>query len=52
MVVTTWSTEETEMVTADIDDRSFDVAVAEWWAEVTASFSQTTFYLFDPESWR
>lgn len=32
--------------------RPLDERLAEWWAGVREAVSQTTFFLFDPESWR
>ena len=49
-VATTWSTSEAE--TLDLDGRPLDDVVAGWWSDLTVNLSQTTFFLFDPESWR
>ena len=32
--------------------RPLDAAIADWLASVGESWSQLTFFLFDPESWR
>lgn len=32
--------------------RPLDETIAEWLASIGESFSQLTFFLFDPESWR
>jgi hypothetical protein len=32
--------------------RPLDQRLAAWWADMRETFSQTTFFLFDPESWR
>ncbi len=34
------------------DERPLDVRLAEWWAGVRDEWSQATFFLFDPNSWR
>jgi hypothetical protein len=36
----------------DLVGRPDPQSLAERWARVRESWSQTTFYLFDPESWR
>jgi hypothetical protein len=39
--------DQQELVGRPIDD-----VIADWLASVGESFSQLTFFLFDPESWR
>ena len=46
------ATAEDRPVAEDLVGRSFDDRIAEWWGSLTENLSQTTFYLFDPESWR
>jgi hypothetical protein len=41
-----------EADTIDLAGRSFDDRVRDWWANASATWSQTVFFLFDPESWR
>ncbi len=41
-----------EADTIELSGRSFDDRVREWWSNATANWSQTVFFLFDPESWR
>jgi len=36
----------------DLVGRPIDEVIADWLASVGESFSQLTFFLFDPESWR
>lgn len=36
----------------DLIGRPIDQAIADWLASVGESWSQLTFFLFDPESWR
>lgn len=36
----------------DLIGRPLDQAIAEWLAGVGESWSQLTFFLFDPDSWR
>ena len=36
----------------DLAGESLDERLIDWWAGVRESFAMTTFYLFDPESWR
>jgi hypothetical protein len=36
----------------ELGGRPFGAAALEWWASVREQVSMTTFYLFDPESWR
>jgi hypothetical protein len=49
-VVTTWSTTDAEAL--ELDGRPIDEIVAGWWSDLRVNLSQTTFFLFDPESWR
>ena len=39
-------------VAEDLEGRSFDDRLVEWWESLTTNLSQTTFFLLDPESWR
>jgi len=32
--------------------RPLDERLASWWADLCEAWSQSTFFLFDPESWR
>lgn len=36
----------------DLVDRPLDVTLAERWDTVRERWAQTTFFLFDPDSWR
>ncbi len=36
----------------DLVGTSIDERVAGWWSAVAETWAQTTFFLFDPESWR
>jgi hypothetical protein len=36
----------------DLGGQSLDERFSDWWASVREQFAMTTFYLFDPESWR
>ncbi|MEX2183863.1 MAG: hypothetical protein WEC14_05410 [Chloroflexota bacterium] len=36
----------------DLIGRPLDEIIADRWASISESWSQTTFFLFDPESWR
>jgi hypothetical protein len=38
--------------TVDLVGRPIEEVVAERWAMIRESWAQTTFFLFDPESWR
>ena len=38
--------------TVDLVGRPLDVVLAERWVILRESWAQTTFFLFDPESWR
>ena len=38
--------------TVDLVGRPLDVVLAERWVIFRESWAQTTFFLFDPESWR
>lgn len=41
--------------TSDVEDlagESIDERLSDWWAGVREQFAITTFYLFDPQSWR
>lgn len=42
----------TGAVTEELVGRPLDVVLRERWADVRRVWSQTTFYLFDPDSWR
>jgi hypothetical protein len=41
-----------ELDTVDLVGRPIDEEVAEAWGRVRDAWTQTTFFLFDPESWR
>jgi hypothetical protein len=43
---------EAEAETTDLVGEPLDDRIAERWSHIRQSWSQTTFYLFDPESWR
>lgn len=43
---------EAEADTIDLVGQPLDDRIAERWSHIRQSWSQTTFYLFDPESWR
>lgn len=43
---------EAETDTIDLVGRSLDARLAEEWSHIRDGWSQMTFYLFDPESWR
>ena len=36
----------------ELSGRPFGEATLEWWASFREQVAMTTFYLFDPESWR
>jgi hypothetical protein len=36
----------------ELDGRPVGVTLAERWADLRATWARTTFFLFDPESWR
>jgi hypothetical protein len=36
----------------DLDGESLDERLGEWWAGLREQVAITTFFLFDPESWR
>ena len=36
----------------DLAGRSLDERVRDWWEGLREQVAMTTFYLFDPESWR
>jgi hypothetical protein len=36
----------------ELAGRQFGEAALEWWASLREQVAMTTFYLFDPESWR
>jgi hypothetical protein len=38
--------------TVDLVGRPVDMVIAERWSLIRESWAQTTFFLFDPESWR
>jgi hypothetical protein len=38
--------------TVDLVGRPVEVVIAERWSLIRESWAQTTFFLFDPESWR
>jgi hypothetical protein len=46
------STESLSVDQLELVGRPIDEAVADWFASIGESFSQLTFFLFDPESWR
>ena len=48
------STDDPRVVADHVElvGRPLDATVAEWLASIGESWSQLTFYLFDPESWR
>jgi len=41
-----------EADTIELAGRSFDDRVRDLWTNASANWAQTTFFLFDPESWR
>jgi hypothetical protein len=41
-----------EAVPVDLVGRPLDAVIGDWLASVGESWSQLTFFLFDPESWR
>ncbi|CAN5582265.1 hypothetical protein BH20CHL7_BH20CHL7_14920 [soil metagenome] len=42
----------TDLPVEDLVGRPLDEIIADRWASISESWSQTTFFLFDPESWR
>lgn len=42
----------TDVERFELVGRPFDERIAEWLASVGEAWSQLTFFLFDPESWR
>ena len=52
--VTATSTDDLRVVADHVElvGRPFDATVADWLASIGESWSQLTFFLFDPESWR
>lgn len=40
------------VTTEDLVGRPLEVLLGERWEEIRRVWAQTTFYLFDPESWR
>ena len=46
------SSEDVDVVAEDLVGRPLDVVLEERWASIRETWSQTTFYLFDPEGWR
>ena len=49
-----WSTDDPPLVADHIElvGRPLDEVVGDWLASVGESWSQLTFFLFDPDSWR
>jgi hypothetical protein len=41
-----------EAVSIDLVGRPLDAVIGDWLASVGESWSQLTFFLFDPHSWR
>lgn len=39
-------------VVEDLTGASVEARISDWWSSVVSNWSQTTFFLFDPESWR
>jgi hypothetical protein len=52
--VGTWSIDEPALAADRVElvGRPIDEVVGDWLASVGESWSQLTFFLFDPESWR
>ena len=52
--VAAWSADEPALVADHVElvGRPYDQVVGDWLASVGESWSQLTFFLFDPESWR
>lgn len=52
----TWLTPDPDLsarlAPEDLVGRPLDQAIADWLASVGESWSQLTFFLFDPDSWR
>jgi len=42
----------TDVPIEDLTGRPLDEVIADRWASISESWAQTTFFLFDPESWR
>jgi hypothetical protein len=36
----------------DLGGQALDERLSDWWTGLREQFAMTTFYLFDPESWR
>jgi hypothetical protein len=48
----TEATTPSEADQVELVGRPFSTGIRDWLASIGESWSQTTFYLFDPESWR
>ncbi len=46
------STDDLDRLSRDLADDRDDETWAERWHHIRAGWSQTTFFLFDPQSWR